>query len=107
MKSAKDQPAPPGSAPDAKDELKSLPMLELQKRLRASLDGLSQTEAQNRLEQYGPNEIAERPSDPRARIAKRAYELYEQRGRQEGQAIQDWAKAEREFSRKPPERGES
>lgn len=28
------------------------------------------------------------------RIAKKAYELYEQRGRQEGQALDDWLEAE-------------
>ena len=30
-------------------------------------------------------------------IAQRAYELYEQRGRQDGQALEDWVKAEREL----------
>jgi outer membrane biosynthesis protein TonB len=30
-------------------------------------------------------------------IAKRAYELYEQQGRQDGQSVQDWDKAEREI----------
>lgn len=29
-----------------------------------------------------------------AHIAQRAYELYEQRGRQEGQALEDWLNAE-------------
>ena len=38
----------------------------------------------------------ESESDVRKRIAKRAYELYEQRGREDGQALQDWAEAERE-----------
>ena len=33
----------------------------------------------------------------RGRIAKRAYELYEQRGRQEGQAVEDWLKAEQQL----------
>jgi hypothetical protein len=28
------------------------------------------------------------------RVARRAYELYEQRGRQEGRAIEDWLNAE-------------
>ena len=32
-----------------------------------------------------------------AHIAQRAYELYEQRGRQDGQALEDWVKAEREL----------
>ena len=31
-------------------------------------------------------------------ITQRAYELYEQRGRQEGFAMQDWLQAEHEFS---------
>jgi 4-alpha-glucanotransferase len=35
--------------------------------------------------------------DPMPRIAKRAYELYEQRGRQNGQTDQDWLQAEREI----------
>jgi len=33
----------------------------------------------------------------RGRISKRAYELYEQRGRQEGRALEDWLKAERQL----------
>jgi hypothetical protein len=33
-------------------------------------------------------------------IAKRAYELYEQEGRHDGHAAQDWAKAEGELRRK-------
>jgi len=32
-----------------------------------------------------------------AHIARRAYELYEQRGRQEGRDLEDWLKAEREL----------
>ena len=32
-----------------------------------------------------------------AHIAQRAYELYEQRGRQEGWDVEDWLKAEREL----------
>ena len=64
MKPNADQPkAPeskPGSKPEAKDDLKSLPMPELEKKLGSSPDGLSQAEAQKRLTQYGPNEIAEK-----------------------------------------------
>jgi H+-transporting ATPase len=37
------------------------------------------------------------PSDLTPQIAKRAYELYEQGGRQDGRAVQDWEKAEREI----------
>jgi len=32
------------------------------------------------------------------RIALRAYALYEQRGRQEGRALEDWVDAERELA---------
>jgi len=32
------------------------------------------------------------------RIALRAYALYEQRGRQEGRALEDWVNAEREVA---------
>ena len=32
------------------------------------------------------------------RIALRAYALYEQRGRQDGQALEDWVNAERELA---------
>ena len=32
-----------------------------------------------------------------AHIAQRAYELYEQRGRQDGRDLEDWVKAEREL----------
>lgn len=31
------------------------------------------------------------------RIAKRAFELYEQRGQQDGHALEDWLQAEREL----------
>ena len=36
-------------------------------------------------------------SDLRPQIAKRAYELYERRGRQDGQTVQNWLLAEREI----------
>ena len=56
--------AEPGSEPGAKDDLKSLPLAEVEKRLGFSPDGLSQAEAQKRLTQYGPNEIAEKKANP-------------------------------------------
>ena len=34
-----------------------------------------------------------------SRIARRAYELYEQQGRQEGRALEDWLNAERQLVR--------
>ncbi len=42
---------------------KSLPMPELQAKLRSSPDGLSQVEAQKRLSQYGPNELTEKKTN--------------------------------------------
>ena len=44
-----------------------------------------------------PNAVANRPVDITPQIAKRAYEPYEQRGRQDGQAAQDWNQAEGEI----------
>ena len=46
------------------EDLKSLPMSELQAKLGSSPDGLSQAEAQKRLTQYGPNEIEEKKTHP-------------------------------------------
>jgi H+-transporting ATPase len=58
----------PGAKPDArsgaKDDLKSLPMAEVQAKLGSSPEGLTQAEAQRRLTQYGLNEIAEAKSNP-------------------------------------------
>jgi len=46
--------------------------------------------------------LAKKPVDLTPRIAKRAYELYEQRGRQDGRAVQDWGQAEREIRKDEP-----
>jgi len=56
--------AKPGAKPDSKDDLKSLPLPEVEKRLESSAKGLSQAEAQKRLAQYGPNEIKEKKDNP-------------------------------------------
>ena len=53
-----------GSKSDAKDDLKSLPMPEVEKKLGSSPDGLTQAEAEKRLTQYGPNEIEEKKTNP-------------------------------------------
>jgi H+-transporting ATPase len=67
MGSHADPPKAPGSMQElnfnAKDDLKSLPMPDLQAVLRSSPDGLSQAEAQKRLTQYGPNEIEEQKTN--------------------------------------------
>jgi H+-transporting ATPase len=54
----------PGPAPDSKDDLKTLPMAEVEKALGSSPEGLTQTEAQKRLKQYGPNEIQDKTTNP-------------------------------------------
>jgi H+-transporting ATPase len=54
----------PGSKPEPKDDLKTLPMPEAEKRLGSSPNGLSQAEATKRLTQDGPNEIAEKKDNP-------------------------------------------
>ena len=46
--------------PDAKDDLKTLPLAEVEKKLGSSPEGLTQAEAQKRLTQYGPNELEEK-----------------------------------------------
>jgi plasma-membrane proton-efflux P-type ATPase len=50
-----------------------------------------------------PNAVAKKPVDLTPQIAKRAYELYEQRGRQDGRAVQDWGQAEREIRKVEPQ----
>ena len=57
-------PKPEGSAkPESKDDMKSLPMPEFEKKLGSTPEGLSQAEAEKRLTQYGPNEIAEKKTN--------------------------------------------
>src|SRR5271163_4667294 len=51
------------SKPNAQDDLKSLPLAEVERKLGSSADGLTQAEAQMRLTQYGPNEIAEKKTN--------------------------------------------
>jgi len=53
----------PGAKPESKDDLKSLPMAEVEKKLGSSPDGLTQAEATKRLTQYGPNEIEEKKTN--------------------------------------------
>jgi len=61
MKNEKTEPASQGDG--ANDEWKSLDMAQLQAKLQASPNGLSQAEAQRRLAQYGSNEIAEKKTN--------------------------------------------
>jgi len=52
-----------GSKTAVKDDLKTLPIGEVKKKLDSSSDGLTQAEAAKRLTQYGPNEIEEKTTN--------------------------------------------
>ncbi|HVA74227.1 MAG TPA: plasma-membrane proton-efflux P-type ATPase [Acidimicrobiales bacterium] len=54
----------PGSKRAGKDDLQTVPLAEVEKRLESSPDGLTQIEAQKRLDRYGPNEIEEKRANP-------------------------------------------
>ena len=49
---------------------------------------------------FDPVKAKQKPSDFTPQIAKRAYELYEQQGRREGHAVQDWLQAERNIRKR-------
>ena len=54
----------PESRTTAKDDMKTLPMAELQAKLESSPEGLTEEEAKKRLAKYGPNEIEEKKTNP-------------------------------------------
>lgn len=60
MKSDTDSPE---VKPDASDDLKSLPLEEVEEKLGSSPDGLTQAEAAKRLTRYGPNELEEKKTN--------------------------------------------
>jgi plasma-membrane proton-efflux P-type ATPase len=49
-----------------------------------------------------PDAVAKKSADLTPRIARRAYELYERRGRQDGRATQDWEQAQQEIRKEEP-----
>jgi H+-transporting ATPase len=55
--------AKPDAKPDPNEDLKTLPLTEVEKKLGSSPDGLTQAEAQKRLAQYGPNELVEKKTN--------------------------------------------
>ena len=63
MKPSAGHPIPSKLKAVATDDLKSLPLREVEKKLGSSADGLTQAEAQKRLTQYGPNEIEEKKTN--------------------------------------------
>ena len=48
---------------DSNDDLKTLPLPEVEKKLGSSPDGLTDAEAKKRLTQYGPNELTEKKTN--------------------------------------------
>jgi len=46
----------------------------------------------------GTHKTSPKGSNTQDRIAYRAYELYVQRGRQDGRALEDWLRAERQLA---------
>ena len=64
MKSVTDRPKDAKESPDPKDDLKTMPMDQLEAKLESSPEGLSQDDATKRLKQYGLNEIEEEKINP-------------------------------------------
>jgi hypothetical protein len=70
--------------------------------------GLTRAEVDTRRKEHDYNEwrvlnaVAEKPVEVTPQIANRAYDLYEQRGRQDGRAVEDWEQAEREIREDEP-----
>jgi len=56
-------PSNPGAKDGAKDDLQTLPVAEVEKKLGSSPDGLTGEEAAKRLVQYGANEIVEKKTN--------------------------------------------
>ena len=52
-----------------------------------------------------PSAVANKRVNMTPQIAKRAYELFEKRGRQDGRAVQDWEQAEHEIQKDEVGRG--
>ena len=55
--------AKPDAKPDPNEDLKTLPIVEVEKKLESSPDGLTDAEAKKRLTQYGPNELVEKKTN--------------------------------------------
>jgi Protein of unknown function (DUF2934) len=55
------------------------------------------------MNQTHPHELSRNTEDLHRQITQRAYELYEQRGRQDGFAMQDWLQAEQDLTKVPQE----
>src|SRR5665213_401108 len=63
MEPKTDKPKGSEQKPKGKDDLKSLSMADLEKKLESTPEGLTQAEATKRLTKYGPNEIEEKKTN--------------------------------------------
>jgi H+-transporting ATPase len=90
--------------PEAKTEVKHEAKAEPKSEAKTEPKPEAKTEAKPAAKAESKPE-SKSPSDLTPQIAKRAYELYEERARKDGRAVQDWEKAEREI-RKPEAKAE-
>jgi magnesium-transporting ATPase (P-type) len=83
--------------PDAKIESNpentTTPKCEEKAESKPEVNSKTEAKTENKTESKSENTT----SDLKPQIAKRAYELYEKRGRQDGHADEDWSQAEREI----------
>ena len=118
------EPAPPKPANAKPPDIASASIPDTLASLKVNPEtGLAHAEVDLRRKEHGYNEVAEikghpilkflgkfwgvsawmlsaaasKPVDVTPEIAKRAYALYEQRGRRDGRAVQDWERAEQEL----------
>jgi H+-transporting ATPase len=110
VKDEKKPEAKDGTKPEAKDETKPEVKDETKPKAEAKPVAKNETrpgvkdetkpgvkdETKPKAETNSENK-AETPSDLKPQIAKRAYELYEERSHKDGPAVQDWTKAEQEI----------
>ena len=80
--------------PEAKPDTKAEPKPET--RAKPEPEVKDEPKPQTKVEPE-PEDKAKTPSDLTPQIAKRAYELYQERSRKDGPAVQDWENAEREI----------
>ena len=88
------EPKPDAKAIEPKPDAKAEPKPET--RAKPEPEVKDEPKPQTKVEPK-PEDKAKTPSDLTPQIAKRAYELYQERSRKDGPAVQDWEKAEREI----------
>jgi H+-transporting ATPase len=76
VKQSKAQGSRQEAKTNPKNDLKSLLLEEVEKKLQSSPDGLTETEAKKRLVQYGPNEIEEKKANPFLKFLNYFWGLY-------------------------------